>query len=179
MKHELLSHSKTNKISASKKILFALLFIIATNITAFAQAVLPTTWSFTTAGLPIGWSQTGTAFYTSSGSTPPACKFDNTGDMVTINFASAPGNLTYYLAGNSFSGGTFIVEESVAGTTWTTLHTFTTPPAATYTLFTDIPNPASRFIRFNYTNKVLGNIGIDSITINAGAAGPTQEINIK
>lgn len=162
-----------------KNIIYALLFVLTTNINAIAQAVLPTTWSFTTTALPTGWTQSGTAFYTSSVPTPPACKFDNTGDMVTINFASAPGNLTYYLTGNSFSGGTFIVEESVAGTTWTTLHTFTSPPAATYTLFTDIPNPASRFIRFNYTNKVLGNIGIDDVTINAGAAGPTQEINIK
>lgn len=162
-----------------KKIIYALLFVIAANVNAIAQATLPTSWSFTTTGLPTGWTQTGTAFYTASGATPPACKFDNTGDMVTINFASNPGNLTYYLAGNSFSGGTFLVEESVTGSTWTTLHTFTSPPAGTYTLFTDVPNSASRYIRFNYSNKVSGNIGVDDIMIDAGAAGPAQEINIK
>jgi hypothetical protein len=161
-----------------KKIIYFVLFTLA-SIGASAQATLPTTWSFTTTSLPTGWTQTGTAFYTSSGATPPACKFDNTGDMVTIYFASNPGNLTYYLAGNSFSGGTFLVEESVSGTTWTTLHSFTSPPAGTYTLFTDVPNSASRYIRFNYSNKVAGNIGLDDVTINAGAAGPSQEINVK
>ncbi len=162
-----------------KKIIFAFLFAITANVNVVAQATLPTTWSFTTTALPTGWTQTGTAFYTSSGATPPACKLDNTGDMVTIYFASAPGNLTYYIAGNSFAGGTFLVEESVGGTVWTTLHSFTTLPAGTYTLFTDVPNTASRYIRFNYSNKVSGNVGLDDITINAGAAGPAQEINLK
>ena len=162
-----------------KKIIFAVLFALVANVNAIAQATLPTSWSFTTTGLPTGWTQTGTAFYTASGATPPACKFDNTGDMVTIYFASNPGNLTYYIAGNSFAGGTFLVEESVSGTVWTTLHTFTTLPAGTYTLFTDVPNSASRYIRFNYSNKVSGNVGLDDVNIDAGAAGPAQEINVK
>ncbi|HEY0031167.1 MAG TPA: endonuclease [Bacteroidia bacterium] len=162
-----------------KKIIYAFLLVLTANINAIAQAVLPTTWSFTTTGLPTGWTESGTSFYTSSGATPPACKFDNTGDMVTIYFASNPGNLTYYLAGNSFAGGTFLVEESANGTSWTTLHTFTSPPSATYTLFTDVPNTATRYIRFNYSVKVTGNIGLDDVTINAGVAGPAQEINVK
>ena len=162
-----------------RKIIFALLFVLTANVNAIAQAILPTSWSFTTTSLPTGWTQSGTAFYTASGATPPACKFDNTGDMVTIHFASNPGNLTYYIAGNSFAGGTFIVEESVNGTAWTTLHTYTTLPAGTYTLFTDIPASATRYIRFNYLNKVSGNVGLDDVTINAGAAGPAQEINVK
>lgn len=162
-----------------KKITIAFLFVLMTNIFAFAQAVLPTNWSFTTTSFPTGWTASGTAYYTASGFTPPACKFDNTGDMLTIYFASNPGNLTYYLAGNSFSGGTFLVEESVTGSSWTTLHTHTAPPAGTYTLYTDVPNSASRYIRFNYSNKVTGNIGVDDVNIDAGAAGPAQEINVK
>src|ERR1043165_4060991 len=162
-----------------KKIICSALFTLLASFSSFAQATLPTTWSFTTTSLPTGWTQTGTAFYTASGAAPPACKFDNTGDMVTINFASNPGNLTYYIAGNSFAGGTFLVEESLTGSSWTTLHTFTTLPAGTYTLFTDVPNSASRYIRFNYSNKVSGNVGLDDVTINAGAAGPAQEINVK
>ncbi|MDQ3046270.1 MAG: endonuclease [Bacteroidota bacterium] len=162
-----------------KKFIYSALLIVAANAAAIAQAVLPTAWSFPTTSLPTGWTTAGTAFYTASGFTPPACKFDNTGDILTINFASAPGNLTYYLAGNSFVGGTFLVEESVAGVTWTTLHSFTAPPAGVYTLYTDVPNSASRYIRFNYSNKVSGNIGLDEVNIDAGAASPAQEINIK
>ncbi|MCE3280371.1 MAG: hypothetical protein K0S44_2562 [Bacteroidetes bacterium] len=162
-----------------KKLLLTTIASALISITAFAQAVLPTAWSFANTSFPAGWTATGTAYYTASGFTPPALKFDNTGDLLTINFASAPGNLTYYLAGNSFTGGTFLVEESVNGTAWTTLHSFTAPPPGTYTMFTDVPNTASRYIRFNYAVKVGGNIGLDEVTIAAAAASPAQEINIK
>jgi hypothetical protein len=154
----------------------SLMLMISANY--FAQAVLPTTWSFATTTLPTGWTESGTAFYTASGNTPPAMKFDGTGDYMIINFASNPGNLTYFLTGNSFSGGTFTVEESEFGVTYTTLHSFTAPPAGTYTQFTDVPLASTRFIRFIYTNKVSGNIGLDDVNIDAGAATPSQEINI-
>ncbi|NBU90425.1 MAG: hypothetical protein EBS12_03110, partial [Flavobacteriia bacterium] len=143
------------------------------------QAVLPTSWSFTTSILPTGWSESGTMFYAASGNTAPAMKFDNTGDYLLINFNSNAGNLTYYLTGNSFAGGTFTVEESNLGTVWTTLHSHTSPPSATYTMFTDVPLATTRFIRFIYTNKVTGNIGVDDVNITVGAATPAQEINVK
>jgi endonuclease I len=143
------------------------------------QAVLPTSWSFTTTNLPTGWSESGTMFYAASGNTPPAMKFDNTGDYLLINFNSNAGNLTYYLTGNSFAGGTFTVEESNLGTVWTTLHSHTSPPSATYAMFTDVPLATTRFIRFIYTNKVTGNIGVDDVNITVGAATPSQEINVK
>lgn len=161
-----------------KSILTVLLAAFAAG-TSLAQAVLPTSWSFTTTTLPTGWTESGTAFYTGSGNTPPAMKFDGTGDYLIINFASAPGALTYYLAGNTFSGGTFTVEESANGTTYTTLHSHTAPPAGTYQQYTDNPNSLTRYIRFIYTNKVSGNIGLDDVSIAAGAATPAQEINVK
>lgn len=161
-----------------KKIMRSLLFVLLANTGLMAQAVLPTSWSFSTTTYPTGWTATGTGFYSASGNTPPACKFDSTGDLLEIYFNAAPGNLTYYLTGNSFSGGTFIVEESPDGITYTTLHTHTSPPAATYTMFTDVPNASSRYIRFNYVNKVSGNIGLDDVNIDAAPAGPNQEINV-
>lgn len=161
-----------------KSIFLVLLSAFAYSV-SLAQAVLPTSWSFTTTTLPTGWTESGTAFYTASGNTPPAMKFDGTGDYLIINFASAPGALTYYLAGNSFSGGTFTVEESEDGTTYTALHTHTTPPAGVYQMYTDNPNSLTRFIRFIYTNKVSGNIGLDDVNIAVGAATPAQEINVK
>lgn len=161
-----------------KKIIYSAIAVLF-GMNALAQAVLPTSWSFTTATLPNGWTESGTAFYTASGNTPPAMKFDNTGDYLVINFASAPGNLTYYLAGNSFSGGTFTVEESDLGTVWTTLHTHTAPPAGVYSQFTDAPLATTRYIRFIYTQKVSGNIGLDDVNIAAAPAGPQQEINVK
>lgn len=162
-----------------KKIINSLIFaaIVVSNVNA--QAVLPTAWSFTTTTLPVGWTESGTAFYSASGNTPPAMKFDNTGDYLIVNYANNAGTVSYYLAGNSFSGGTFTVEESEFGTAWTTLFTHTAPPAGTYTQYTHTPLNATRFIRFIYTNKVSGNIGLDDVNITAGAAGPEQEINVK
>jgi hypothetical protein len=162
-----------------KRVIYASILVLLVSFTGLAQAVLPTGWSFTTTTLPTGWSESGTGFYTGSGNTPPTMKFDNTGDFLIINFASNPGNLTYFLAGNSFAGGTFTVEESEFGTVWTTLRSHTAPPAGTYTLFTDVPQSATRFIRFIYTNKASGNIGLDDVNIAVGAATPAQEINVK
>ncbi|TXI83175.1 MAG: choice-of-anchor D domain-containing protein [Crocinitomicaceae bacterium] len=162
-----------------KRFIYASILVLLVSFTGFSQAILPTSWSFTTTTLPTGWTENEAVFYTASGNTPPAKKFDSTGDNLVIHFASNPGNLTYYLAGNSFTGGTFTVEESEFGTTWTALHTFTAPPAGTYTQFTDVPLSTSRYIRFIYTNKSAGNIGLDDVNIAAGAATPAQEINVK
>jgi hypothetical protein len=173
------------KKTIMKKTIYSILLISLVKLSVFAQAVLPATYSFATTSFPTGWTAVSTlpttaiAYYAASGNTAPALKFDGTGDMLTINFASAPGNLTYYVAGNSFVGGTFLVEESANGTTWTTLHTHTAPSAGTYTLFTDVPNTLSRYIRFNYSNKVTGNIGLDDVNIAVGAATPAQEINVQ
>ena len=161
-----------------KNIAFTVLLVLL-SFMGNTQAVLPTSWSFTTTNLPTGWSESGTMFYAASGNTPPAMKFDNTGDYLLINFNSNAGNLTYYLTGNSFAGGTFTVEESNLGSVWTTLHSHTSPPSATYAMFTDVPLATTRFIRFIYTNKVTGNIGVDDVNITVGAATPAQEINVK
>lgn len=162
-----------------KRIISLVVLALIFSVNTIAQAVLPTSWSFDNATLPTGWTESGTAFYTGSGNTPPAMKFDNTGDYLVINFASAPGNLTYYLTGNGFSGGTFTVEESQFGSAWTVLHTFTAPPNGSYSQFTDSPLSTTRYIRFIYTNKSSGNIGLDDVSIAMGAASPEQEINVK
>jgi hypothetical protein len=157
-----------------------LMSAVLISIVAYSQAILPTTWSFTTTNLPAGWTESGTGFYTASAPTPPSSiKFDGTGDYLMINFNSSPGNLTYFLTGNGFSGGTFTVEESDLGSTWATLNTHTSPPNASYTMYTDVPQSTTRFIRFIYTNKVTGNIGLDDVSVDIGAASAAQEINVK
>ena len=46
-------------------------------------------------------------------------------------------------------------------------------------MYTDVPQSTTRFIRFIYTNKVTGNIGLDDVSIDIGAASAAQEINVK
>ncbi len=161
-----------------KRIIFTTLLVLSI-ITSYSQAVLPTSWSFSTVNLPTGWTESGTNFYTASGNTPPAMKFDGTGDHLIINLNSNPGDITYFLTGNGFSGGTFTVEESDFGTNWTTLHEHNSPPNASYAMFTDSPQSSTRFIRFIYTNKISGNIGLDDVSVSVGSATPAQEINLK
>ncbi len=171
------AHIKTSNLFSSFYILTFAFYLLS--LVSLAQTTLPTSWSFPTATFPNGWTTSGTAYYASSGNTPPALKFDGTGDWLQIFFSDNPGPLSYYLTGNSFSGGSFAVEESVNGTLWTTMHTHATPPAGNYILYTDTPNVTSRYIRFFYTSKVTGNIGLDDVSLSMAAASPPQEINIK
>jgi endonuclease I len=164
-----------------KKLLLTSIATAFATMMSVAQTSLPTSWGFNTTTLPTGWTAsggTGFAYYSASGNPAPAAKFQADTAALTIHFSSSPGNLTYDLTGNSFSGGTFLVQESVNGTTWTTLHTFTSPPAGVYTPFTDVPNSASRYIRFYYLDKVSGNIGLDNVNIALGTS-TAQQINVK
>jgi hypothetical protein len=164
-----------------KKIIHLLGVMAMINMQTIAQTTLPTDWSFPTTIFPNGWStnEVTPSYYTASGFNPPAYKFDATGDIVTVYFADAPGVVTYYLAGNSFADGEFRVEESVDGVSWSTLHSFTGSISTTYTQFSDIADAESRYIRFNYINKVTGNIGLDEVVINPAAATADQEISIE
>jgi len=166
-----------------KRIIYTALLVVAAQLTSMAQAILPTSWNFATTTLPTGWTFTGPAtnfYYPASGNPLPAARFDNTGVALTIHFASSPGNLQYDITPNSFSGGTFSVQESVDGVTYTTVQNYTVLSAG-YNTKVDALNAASRYVRFIYTNKASGggNIGLDNVSIAAAAASPEQEINIK
>jgi endonuclease I len=165
-----------------KKICYSLLFIVSINVSMFAQAVLPTSYSWNSGTtLPTGWTGISTT-YSGSGNPAPAGKFSLVGDKLTINFNSTPGVIQYDLVGNPTPNttwaGTFLLEESVDGTTWTTVGTPYTALAPAYTTFTNTLNSASRYARFNFTNKVDGNVGIDNVSIAVGVS-TAQEINVK
>ena len=84
-----------------KRIIFTTLLVLSI-INSYSQAILPTSWSFSSVNLPTGWTESGTNFYTASGNTPPAIKFDGTGDHLIINLNSNPeiiiwGVVTYVI----------------------------------------------------------------------------------
>lgn len=151
-----------------------------------AQAPVPTSWDFAGTA-PQGWSQTGTATYSS---TPlvvvaPSCKLDNTADVVQIFLADAPGKVKWFIGGATANGnpwsGTFSVQESQNGTNWTDLKVYTNNLAVSGGLAADsaTANGDSRYIRFYFTNKVSGsNVALDNVSIAVAAAGPAQEINV-
>ncbi|MCO5268605.1 MAG: endonuclease [Brumimicrobium sp.] len=152
----------------NKKIL-SLFVAFSTAFFAFSQATLPTSCDFTGSALPaVGWSSNLAEYYTGSGNPAPAFKFGVTGRYLLINVASAPGNVTFDLTGNSFGTGSFELQESVDGTTFTTVATYGNAELAGGSYFSN--NKAldqnSRWIRFIYINKAGGNVGLDNVVIN-------------
>lgn len=153
----------------------SLIILFFSSLNLFGQANLPTSFDFGFPDFPIGWQVKNTSFYTNSGNIPPALKFDNTGDYLEIYFEESPQFLTYFIVGNLFSGGDFIIEESPNGNTWSTLRMFNSL-SSSYTSFTDTLLPASRYVRFKYSKKVTGNVGLDDVSISLGANLPYPKL---
>lgn len=91
-------------------------------------------------------------------------RFDDTGDCVIIHFNGQAEKLAYDIKGNSFSNGTFTVQQSADGSAYTDVVTYT-----------ELGNAAtkehelaaeSRYVKFIYTEKVNGNVGLGNITIS-------------
>jgi trimeric autotransporter adhesin len=190
MKHPL------QNIKTHTKGLFLWGLLVLLNLTltnAFGQATLPTAhqgpWQ---AMSKTGWTQSGLGGDLTSelGGSPIGTNtavFDTGGsgglggDNIVISFTGVPGTLTYYAnitgLANSF-GGTFVVEESVDGVTYTNLRTITSNllRVAGGTLFTDNPKATSKFIKFRFQARGAQNFLLDAVQI---AANNGPEINIK
>ncbi len=108
-----------------------------------------------------GMSQTGLG---SDYSASPKLKFDGTGDYLIISINEAPGKLTYDIKNNTFADGTFTVQESADGETYTEVASHT-DIVDTQNEEVDL-NQATRFVKFIYTEKVSGNVGLGNITIS-------------
>lgn len=96
-------------------------------------------------------------------SSAPKLKFDDTDDWVIIHFNSQAEKLAYDIKGNSFSNGTFTVQQSADGSAYTDVVTYTElGDAATkeHELAAE-----SRYVKFIYTEKVNGNVGLGNIKI--------------
>lgn len=158
---------------------------------AMAQATLPSSEdfnSFTGTFSQAGWSfnnvNGGAANYTTGGVSNTACgKLDATGEYVQVFVGGQMGAVTYYLEGTSINStwsGTFDVQESIDGSSWSSMANFTNNLSVTsINQFTVNPTSTSRYIRWYFTAKVSGyNVRIDNINISAGV--PTeQDINVK
>lgn len=143
---------------------------------AFAQntATLPVSQSGGKSSLPTGFTATGLG---SDYSSEPKLKFDTTGDKLVLHFTGVPGKLGYKLKWNS-SGtvtfGTFVVEVSEDGDNYTTLKEYTSTEititkAEIEEKDIDVPS-STQYIKWTYTKKNSGNIGLGSITLTAATS---------
>lgn len=171
-----------------RKIFLGLASILMT-LQGFSQAALPTSYNFdnfsSAASLPTGWTTNVSGTFTyASGQSGLAGKIDLQGEYVQIQTADPIGTLSYYLKGWIGGGptswsGTFKVQESTTGSTWTDLASYTTLNSNAYELFTATPASASRYVRFYFDTKVTGcNVGIDDVSATLGVLD-NREINVK
>lgn len=179
---------KTQKIFA-----FALATIASLG-NLMSQATLPAFWNCNDpAQVPTGFTlnqgTSGTFVYTSATlvkSTPAAIRLDVTGEWVKINWTGTADTLWFYGSGTGASGvtawkGTFDVEVSADGSTWTSVKKFvdTDMPMGTKPLYAQVGSD-SRYARLIFTNKISGyNLAIDDIDVRPGKGGAKPELKVE
>ena len=103
-------------------------------------------------------------------------KFDGTGDWLLLQFDERPGTLTFNIKGNSFSGSTFKVQTSEDGVTYSDLETYTELGDTQDESFDNLGENV-RYIKWIYTEKSNGNVGLGNIAL-AAYAEPTASITV-
>ena len=101
----------------------------------------------------------------------PKLKFNTTGDWMILHFNEQPGKLTFDIKGNSFSEGTFTVQTSEDGETYTDLATYTELGSTQDEEFTNL-GANVRYIKWVYTEKVNGNVALGNIVLLAPSVEP-------
>ena len=104
-------------------------------------------------------------------------KFDGTGDWLLLHFIEAPGTLTFEIKGNSFSGGTFTVQTSEDGEIYEDLAAYTELSGTETKTFDDLDENV-RYIKWIYTEKSSGNVGLGDIHLYEFGGGPTPVASI-
>ena len=94
----------------------------------------------------------------------PYLKLDGTGDYVLLAFNERPGILTFDIIGNGFSDGTFKVQASVDGTTYSDVATYTELGSKETKTISDLGEDV-RYIKWVYTEKVTGNVALGNINL--------------
>ena len=151
--------------------------IITINQAAFVAdyATLPFTYDSTGAMITdvTGLTGIGIGSYTSGG---PGIKFDGTGDYLILKMNEAPKALYFDIKGNSFSGGTFKVQISADGNTYSDLATYTELTSDVQTEFFTNFSTDVRYIKWIYTNKSNGNVALGNII--ATNVLPTENVSV-
>jgi hypothetical protein len=106
----------------------------------------------------------------------PKLRFDGTGDWLLLHFEGVPGELAFDIKGNSFSEGTFTVQTSEDGETYTDFATYTELGATEHEVFNNLGEDV-RYIKWIYTEKVNGNVALGNITLGE-YTGPVASITV-
>ena len=151
-------------------------------LTELNTAALPTVFNWTpTDSLPNGWFSYGLGAYTTGNDAPNAGKFNSQNDSLVIHYNQSATTLNFFLKAYSLKPPyIFTVLESIDGITYTTIDIFSDSLKiipSKYTGFTLHPLANSRYVKFEYTKRMGGNIAIDDISLSASET--TTDINDK
>ena len=113
-------------------------------------------------------------------SSSPKLKFKTTGTWVLLKFNEVPGTLTFDIKGNGFSEGTFTVQTSEDGVTYTDLKVYTDSNFGNTLQPEEFNNLGEnvRYIKWIYTEKSNGNVALGNITL-AKYVAPTPAITVE
>ena len=100
-------------------------------------------------------------------SSAPKLKFDNSDDYLILKFNEAPVSLSFDIKGNSFADGTFTVQTSADGETYTDLKAYTELGNTMNESF--VLASTVRYIKWVYTEKVDGNVALGNIKVSKDA----------
>lgn len=133
--------------------------------------------TFGTASLPFAFDAGKAAIETTNGLThnglggdyndSPKLKFDGTDDYLILKINGAAEKLYFDIKGNSFSEGTFKVQTSTDGVTYSDLKAYTELGAVSYESL--VLASSVRYIKWIYTNKKNGNVALGRIGVNCEA----------
>ena len=135
--------------------------VVKRTYTGVAPATLPFSWdekSTTTTGIICS---TGVGNYNSS----PYLKISDTDQNVILKIDEVPGTLTFDIKGNDFSGGTFKVQISADGETYSDLKAYTELGSKVTESF--ILANTVRYIKWIYTEKSSGNVALGKINLTS------------
>ena len=128
-------------------------------------ATLPLVFDGKKADLPTGFTQTGLGSdYASS----PYLKFDNEGDALVLKINEAAIQLHFDVKSNS-SKGTFKVQTSDDGTSYSDLDSYTYNGNEATTTKTYALASSVRYIKWIYTERTSGNVALGHIRVSANS----------
>ena len=108
----------------------------------------------------------------------PKLKFNSTDDYVILQINERPGILSFDIKGNTFSGGTFKVQTSEDGSTYSDLGTYTAFGSSGNDKFDDEEytnlGENVRYIKWIYTDKSNGNVALGDIKLAVYVAPSTE-----
>lgn len=148
-----------------KKILLLILLVFGIG-NVWSQANLPlsrTSWGGTA---PTGWTDNATqraSNFACSGN--DGGSLQSNGKSYKVFFNGTPDKLTYSIKGSNPSTGSFKVQESSNGTTWTDVVAYTTINGGTCINEMKTLLNTTRYVQFLLITKTSGNIDIDDVGI--------------